>query len=305
MGHGFSHEGSVRYESSRISSGAVRRASDHLEVLRATLSVRTVYADLDGTLLGPGGSLFASVEGVTAEPAEAIAALALAGIDLVLMSGRTRAQISEVARVVGAHAFIAELGGMIVYRDGYQDTVIRQPGVARGKGTAHEAIERSGAAGFLLDSYRGLLEPHAPWSFVDRECSALLRGNVSLAETNELLDKGGYGWLELQDNGVIPRRGRFPDLDVEEVRAYHLVPAGISKRSAVALDRERRGLPREACIAVGDSASDADVASEVGAVFVVANGEPGVRALSLPENVYLLDRGHGLGFVDAVRAFLG
>ena len=283
----------------------MRRASDHLEGLSATLSVRTVYADLDGTLLGPGGSLFASVDGVTAEPAEAIAALGLAGIDLVLMSGRTRAQISEVARVVGARAFIAELGGMIVYRDGYQDTVIRQPGVARGRGTAHEAIERSGAAGFLMDSFPRLLEPHAPWSFVERECSTLLRGLVSVTDANVFLGKAGYGWLELQDNGVIPRRERFPGLEVEEVRAYHLVPAGISKRSAVALDRERRGLSREACIAVGDSASDADVASEVGAVFVVANGEPGVRGLSLLENVYVLDRGHGLGFADAVQAFLG
>jgi phosphoglycolate phosphatase len=283
----------------------VRRASDHLEGLRATLSVRTVYTDLDGTLLGPGGSLFASLDGATAEPAEAIAALATAGIDLVLMSGRTKAQMSEVARVVGARAFIAELGGLIVYREGYEDTVIRQHGVTRGRATAHEAIERSGAAGFLLDSYSRLLEPHAPWSFVERECSTLLRGNVSVPDANVLLGKAGYGWLELQDNGVIPRPGRFPNLDVEEVRAYHLVPAGISKRSAVALDRERRGIARESCIAVGDSASDADVASEVGAVFVVANGEPGVTGLSLPENVYLLDRGHGLGFADAVRAFLG
>jgi hydroxymethylpyrimidine pyrophosphatase-like HAD family hydrolase len=272
--------------------------------LRERLSVRTVYADLDGTLLGPGGSLFASVDGVTAEPAEAIAAMATAGIDLVLMSGRTRAQISEVARVVGARAFIAELGGLIVYREGYEDTVIRQPGVTRGRGTAHEAIERSGAAGFLLDSYPALLEPHAPWSFVERECSVLLRGHVDVSDANQLLRNAGYGWLELQDNGVIPRRGRFPGLDVEEVRAYHLVPAGISKRSAVGLDRERRDLPREACIAVGDSASDGDVASEVGAAFIVANGEPGVRGLSLEENVYMTDRGHGLGFADAVLPFL-
>ena len=281
----------------------MRRASDHVERLRATLSVRTVYADLDGTLLGPGGSLFASVDGVTAEPAIAITSLALAGIDLVLMSGRTQAQIREVARVLGARAYIAELGGLIVYRDGYEETVIRQPGASRGRGNAHEAIERSGAAGLLLDSYPGLLEPHSPWSFAFRECSVLLRGQVGVADANALLVKAGYGWLELQDNGVIPRRGRFPGLDVEEVRAYHLVPAGISKRSAVALDRERRALPREACIAVGDSASDADVAGEVGVAFVVANGEPGVRGLSLPENVYLLDRGHGLGFADAIGLF--
>lgn len=272
--------------------------------MRAALSVRTVYADLDGTLLGPGGSLFATLDGTTTEPARAIASMAQAGVELVLMSGRTRAQMSEVARTLGARAYIAELGGMIVYREGYEDVIVRQSGTTRGRGTAHRAIERSGAAGMLLDLYPGLLEPHAPWSFVERECSVLLRGLISIPEANELLRKGGYGWLELHDNGVIPRRGRFRALDVEEVRAYHLVPVGISKRSAVALDRERRELSRDACIAVGDSAADADVASEVGATFVVANGEQGVRGHTLSENVYLLERSHGLGFSDAVMPFL-
>ena len=42
------------------------------------------------------------------------------------------------------------------------------------------------------------------------------------------------------DNGIIRRS--YETLDVPEVRAYHLVPRGVSKASGVALHLERNGL---------------------------------------------------------------
>jgi len=275
--------------------------------LRLELRVRTVYADLDGTLLGPGGSLFAHPDGSTAEPALALAALAEAGIDLVLVSGRTLEQVREVARALGASAYVAELGGLLVVRERHGETVIEDHGAFEGAGSPFEAIERSGACGLLLDRYRGRLEPHAPWAFVPRRTSMLLRGNVDPQRAKAALAESGFGWLDLRDNGVISGGpGRFPGLVLgaeEEVRAYHLVPAGVSKRSGVATHRARLGLPREACIAVGDSASDLEMAEEVGALFVVANGGAAVRGLAIPPNAYLTERSHGLGFADAVLPF--
>jgi phosphoglycolate phosphatase len=289
----------------------LKRASDHLPALAASLAVRRVYTDLDGTLLGPGGSLFASAPavpggpaGVTGEPAAAVHALLAANIDLVLVSGRTRDQVREAARTVGAAGYIAELGGLVVRLEGRNEVVIRNHGAHRGPGTPHDAIERSGAAGFLLEAYRGRLEPHAPWAFLARECSMLFRGLIDLEAARRLLEETGYGWLDLQDNGMMwSPPGRFPHLDVEEVHAYHLVPRGVGKRSAVAIDRAEAGLDAASCIAVGDSASDAEMAAEVGAMFVVANGEMALRGVDLGPNVYLLDRAHGLGFADAVLAF--
>jgi hydroxymethylpyrimidine pyrophosphatase-like HAD family hydrolase len=281
----------------------MRRAGEHLPQLVDSLEVRTVYTDLDGTLLGPGGSLFAVPGGTSREPALARAALLDAGVDLVVVSGRTRDQIREVARVVGAVAYVAELGGLLVYRHERTEEVVRAEGVRRGRGTAAEAIERSGAAGFLLEAYGGRLEPHAPWAFLDRECSVLLRGNVELQEARTELGSVGYGWLDLLDNGILSGGDRFPALQVEEVHVYHLVPAGVSKRSAIALDRARRKLEPDQCVVVGDSPSDAAAAAEVGAVFIVANGEPAMRGEDLPDNVFLLDRTHGLGFADAVLPF--
>jgi hypothetical protein len=56
---------------------------EHLPRLVRELEVRTVYTDLDGTLLGPGGSLIGHPSGPTAEPAAALAALAEAGVDSI------------------------------------------------------------------------------------------------------------------------------------------------------------------------------------------------------------------------------
>lgn len=276
-----------------------------MESLVGTLAVRRVYADLDGTLLGPGGSLFSHPSGVTGEAAEALVAMAGAGIGLVPMSGRTQDQVRETARTLGADAYVAEIGGLVVHRESRGEVVIRNFGGFAGTGTPYDAIQRSGAAGLLLTTFPGRLEPHAPWSFLPRECSVLLRGQLPLDDANSTLDRSGNGWLELLDNGIIAAEpGRFPGLEVDRVHAYHLVPKGVSKASAIAMDRARLGVPRDACIAVGDSPSDMAVASEVGAVFLVANGETAVAGETLADNVYLLDRSHGLGFADAVTSFI-
>lgn len=282
----------------------MKRAADHIDELSRAIGLRRVYADLDGTLLGPGGSLFSHPDGVTGEAAAALVALAQAGIELILVSGRTRDQVREAARTLGAAAFIAELGGLVVHRDGMEEVTTRNLGAFDGAGTAFEAIDRSGAAGFLLASYPRRLEPHEPWTFLPRECSVLLRGQVAVDEAREALEQNGYGWLDVLDNGIIPKPERFPRLDVQEVHAYHLVPKGVNKASAVAIDRSRVGVDAAACVAVGDSASDAAMASEVAAVFIVANGEPALRHVTPERNVFLLDRSHGLGFADAVLPLL-
>jgi hydroxymethylpyrimidine pyrophosphatase-like HAD family hydrolase len=282
-------------------------ASEHMVRPVASLDVTTVYADLDGTLLGPGGSLFAGPQqgAVTQEAATAVAGLATAGVDLVLMSGRNRDQVREAARTLGATVFIAEIGGVIVYRQSGGEEVVRA-GAGDRRRSGHEAIQRSGAAGFLLEAYRGRLEPHAPWAFLPRECSVLLRGQVDLDEARAVLRDGGYGWLDLQDNGVIPGgRARFPWLEVDHARAYHLVPAGVSKRSAIAMDRSRRAVDRSQCIAVGDGPADADVAPEVGAVFIVSNGVQALDGAHVAANVFVTEGSHGAGFAEAVAPFAG
>jgi hydroxymethylpyrimidine pyrophosphatase-like HAD family hydrolase len=272
----------------------VRRAANHGSQL-GRLRPRVVYTDLDGTVFGPGGSLFAGPGGgVSDVAAQALARLHRAGIALVPVSGRTVRQVRETARLLGARDFIAELGGVTSYDLGRE--VVRAP-FDRG-GTPSEAMARSGAAGLLLDLYPNRLEPHAPWSLEHREASMLLRGHVDLAHARNRLEAYGYGWLHLEDNGILA--GRYEGLEVDEPHVYHLVPRGIGKAAAVEADLHRRGLTREDAVAVGDSLSDAALGPHVGAVFIVANGRRALEGQPLPENVYLTDRAFGEGFAEAV-----
>ncbi|MBN1528088.1 MAG: hypothetical protein JW895_03450, partial [Thermoleophilaceae bacterium] len=63
------------------------------------MAVRCVYTDLDGTLLGRGASLFHTADGdFTLLPARALEACHRAGAEVVIKSGRRRAQVMEDAR---------------------------------------------------------------------------------------------------------------------------------------------------------------------------------------------------------------
>ena len=272
----------------------MRRLAEHASDLHHRLRLGAVYTDLDGTLFGPGSSLFADGDGrVTTAAADAVAALHRAGVALVPMSGRTRPQVREAARILGSRDFIAELGGLLSL-DGGREVV--RPAV----GPSVEAVARSGAPALLLESFPGRLEPHGPWAFEPREVTMLFRGLVDPAEARRVLDGAGHLGLELRDNGAI--EGRYPGLRVEEVHAYHLLPREVSKAVAVAEHIRRRNLSPAECLVVGDSSSDAEVGPHVGAVCIVANGAAAVGPLDA--DVYLTDRGYGDGFAEAVRALL-
>ncbi|HEV8681939.1 MAG TPA: HAD family phosphatase [Actinomycetota bacterium] len=286
----------------------MRRAADHLPRLAGRVDLRVVYADLDGTLLGPGGSLFADADGrVSMRAVEAVAALHRAGVALVPISGRTVQLVREAARLLGSRSYIAELGAITSFDGEFAHDF----GPFTGTGTPFQAMARSGAAAVLLETFEGTFEPHAPWAHLPREASMLFRGQVDLAEARALLDRSGFDWLSLEDNGIIPRwlpgseADRFPGLDVDEVHAYHLVPRGVSKAAAAAADLARRGLGPEAAIGVGDSPADAELAPHVAAVLVVANGRRAVEATGAwPDNVYVTDASYGDGFAEVVFTLL-
>ncbi len=79
------------------------------------MAVRCFYTDLDGTLLGRGASLFTDYEGrFSLSQARALQAIDRAGAEVVLMSGRRRAQVHEDARLIGHPSFIFEAGSGVV-----------------------------------------------------------------------------------------------------------------------------------------------------------------------------------------------
>ncbi len=109
------------------------------------------------------------------------------------------------------------------------------------------------------------------------------------------------------DNGIIPRP--YPGLDVPEIRAYHVMPVGVSKEGAVRADMLRRGIDRRETVAVGDSEADLRFAEEVGVFFLVHNGlyaSPRIaRLIEAYDNVFITSGLLNEGWAEAVQTCLG
>ena len=267
-------------------------------------AVRCVYTDLDGTLLGDGGSLLRDAGGAfTLMPVRALEACHRAGVEVVLMSGRRKAQVAEGARLIGQASYIYEVGcGLVV--DGEETLLVGDLDAGEGE-TVFEAIEGTGAPALLLERFPDRLEYHDPWHR-GRDISHLFRGLVDAAEANRLLEEAGHGQVRLVDNGAIAPRetlGGAPALGADP-HVYHLIPRGSSKADAAARHAAARGYAREETIAVGDSREDVEVAERVGRFFLVANGlekDPDMRAtLVRHPNAEVTEARNGEGFYEAV-----
>jgi len=268
------------------------------------VSARCLYLDLDSTLLGRGASMLHDGEGrVTIDGVRAVQACLRADVEVVLMSGRRRAQVMEDARLLGQSSFIYEAGACVVL-DGEEHWLTGE--LLPGELTIAEQIERSGAPALLLERYAGRLEYHEPWH-VQREVSHLFRGLVDAVEADRVLVEHGHENLRLVDNGVVSRRSEALAA-LPHVRGYHLVPAGASKVAAVALHRRARGYERAQTFAVGDSREDLACAAEVDAFWLVANAlerDPSMREeLAAYANVRVCEAGHGAGVYEAVVSTL-
>jgi hydroxymethylpyrimidine pyrophosphatase-like HAD family hydrolase len=218
-------------------------------------------------MLGKGGSILRDAEGnFSTLPIRALEACHRAGVEVVIKSGRRKAQVYEDARLIGQPAYIYEMGCGLV--DGSEEVFLMgdlEPAPGR---SVYQEVEASGVPALLLDTYQGRLEYHTPWH-VDRQFTHLFRGNVDTREVDALFARHGYEHLRLVDNGITERRS--PTLQVDTIHTYHLIPRAAGKANAVAVHMRRRGFAPEECIAVGDSRGDLEVAEVVGRFYLVAN----------------------------------
>ena len=252
--------------------------------------ISIVYTDLDGTLLGPGGSLLTAPDGTPSpRAAHALAAAAAHGVTVVAVSGRAMPQLRNDARLMGLNDCIAEAGAVIL-RNGQ----IRYEWGAcpRSAANPHDALLEAGAVDALLEGFAGDLRLFEPWHR-GREGGHLFHGDVDTAQADALLAGAGCDWAHLKDNGAT---GGW---DGRAVRAYHLLPRGVGKAPAVADDLAARGLDASCAAAVGDSLEDLTMAAHVGVFFLVANGHGATsgRIVRTPGAM-------GHGFADAIVALL-
>jgi hydroxymethylpyrimidine pyrophosphatase-like HAD family hydrolase len=273
------------------------------------VAARIVYTDLDGTMVGPRGSFWHTAgRALTPTPAEALLELHRAGVVLVLVSGRTHAQLVEAARIFAADGAIAELGSLVSWAGGRETHLLTGalPGRFAGR-TPMSVMTELGVVEELIAAHPGRLEWHEPWHTA-HAADALLRGRVDAAAVDAWLAERGWGWLTLNDNGAVPATPRMTlDADALPPHVYHLMPRGISKGAAISWDLARRGLDPADAVAVGDSVSDLEMAPAVGRLWTTANGAA-VRGmgelLAAVPNASVTDRPMGEGWAQAVLASL-
>ena len=112
--------------------------------------VRVLYTDVDGTLVGPLGNLLWNGSRIpTLAAAEALVRAAREGLEIVPLTGRSRATMSELCRVLGLPSWICELGAIRVYERG--EEVVRDHGAFPGEGSP--AGELAHAAKRLVDVF--------------------------------------------------------------------------------------------------------------------------------------------------------
>jgi HAD superfamily hydrolase (TIGR01484 family) len=264
--------------------------------------LRCVYTDLDGTLLGRGGSVFHDFEGnFSRKQSLALEACDRVGVEVVIKSGRRESSVIEDAKLLGLRSYIYEAGCAVVIDD--ERSLLTGEWIPNDDATVAEQMIAAGVSDLLFERYPGRLEYHSPWH-ADRVLSLLYRGDVDVEEAQEALGAAGHDNLRFLDNGAISES--MPGIEV--AKAYHVVPAGVSKARAVAFHMQARGYAPEECIAVGDSLEDLDVADVVGRFFVPANGperDPKlVEAIAGRANVTVTEGRSGDGFYEAVVSTL-
>jgi hydroxymethylpyrimidine pyrophosphatase-like HAD family hydrolase len=267
------------------------------------VALRCVYTDLDGTLLGRGGSLFHDSDGeFSMLQARALEACHRADVEVVIKSGRRETSVLEDAKLMGHRSYICEVGAVVVI-DGERTVFQGDAETDPGKSLAETMVDR-GIPDELFEHFDGRLEWHRPWHR-QRELSHLFRGKIDVGEGNRFLADRGHKGLKLIDNGAI-----FAPMEGIEgpAHAYHLLPEEASKAKAVAFHMGVRGYAPEECIGIGDSVEDLTVADVVGRFFVPANGperDPALReAIAGRPNVTVTEGTRGEGVYEAIVSTL-
>lgn len=264
------------------------------------MSLRCIYVDLDGTLLGHAGSLFHDGDGkVSMMGVRAVEMALRADVEMCIYSGRREAQVLDDARLIGQSSYIFEVGCAVAV-DGETEYLTGefQP---RADATIYQQMIELGAPDLILERFGDRIEYHAPWH-LNREVSHLFRGNVDVNEVNAALAAAEMPGLRLVDNGRIGRA--LPHLGLDKVHAYHLIPSESSKARGVARHMQARGYAPHEVIAAGDSAEDVEVAAVVGRFFLMRNAierNPDLAPLIARfENVTITEERNGAGVYEAL-----
>jgi HAD superfamily hydrolase (TIGR01484 family) len=255
-------------------------------LLKGIDEIKVIYTDVDNTLVNDG-CLFLSTDGYSKENAQAIFEMLRADVDVVMVSGRDKNELFETARLLGFNNYIGNLGMQIVYNRG--EKVISNYGIDIDTSSELKNwILKTGVADKILKRYQGKVRYYTPWSDI-LTTHPILIGEIQIVDASKWMTRE-FPMLRIIDNGPVP-----PEVDFSKPHAYHIVPKGVGKRSAVAIDKKERDLKRENLIAIGDSYEDLTIADEVALYFNLGPLSDMER-----DNVISIENEEGLGFSNVV-----
>lgn len=256
-------------------------------LLKKISRLKVLYTDVDNTFVHDG-SLFRNANGYSLKNAKGIYRLLSAGVDVVMVSGREKNNMRETARLLGFQNYIGNMGMEIVYEQG-KEIVHNYCRAVKSGPELKRWILSTGIAEALFERYPGKIRYYKPWSD-NLETHLLMIGELDYSEA-EAFCRSRFPELRFIDNGFTT-----PEKEFKNPHAYHIIPAGTGKRSAVAVDKQRRGLKTSELIAIGDSAEDLTLAAEVSVFFSV---EP--LDFAGTHNVVQVDNKDGHGFSRIVE----
>jgi Cof subfamily protein (haloacid dehalogenase superfamily) len=235
---------------------------------------RLAVFDMDDTLLGPDKK-------ISPENRDALARLRAAKVEVVIASGRFRANVAIFEESLGFLGWIISAGGAVV-SNGATGEIVHEMTVPQELGL--ELFHRGREAGISIIGY------HSTGIFCDAqtEWTALyLRrtGQVPIADIPALIDTGLQKLIwttsaariaELSPHMQEEYRGRLYVVNTEHEMLEFLNPQ-VNKALAVQVLARRLDIPREQIIAFGDGNNDVPLLEWAGMSVAMAHGRESAR----------------------------
>lgn len=269
--------------------------------------MKTIYVDVDGTIVGKNGSLLHNHLGEnTTASLDGIRLAHENDCEIVIATGRDLHRAADFVRVLGLQKVIAELGCVIrttdedVFNFGEANKYFDFT-----KTTAEELHEHVvEASEFLVEQFPGVIQLHSEYN-KGQFATTMLRGEIDEKKANELM-KDKWPYLEIHANGHGMFRRTMPG--VENVLIYHLAPIGVTKAGGVEFDQKLRNLKKEDCFMIGDGYADLVVSPFVNTVYVPVNGvksDSNSKAYAdSHDNVVVVESSHNEGFLEAIKLII-
>ena len=301
---------------------------------RVAAAVRMIAVDMDGTLIGEGGR-------VSERNLAAIRAAEMAGVEVVVATGRRHSYAMKVLRELGlrAEGTLVSSNGTITRRIGSElvermhmtrrtaEWLFRQVGEfrnalvvtfdrvgddgedTRGALVVEELEELHGSIGRWMvanEPYIAHVRPIERSLEMGEPIQMMLCGTVermARAEARLLEDARVQGVGEASRPGVeiVLNRTSYPDRDLSIV---DILPAGCSKGGALLRLGERWGFRPEEMMAIGDNWNDLSMLEVAGWPVLMGNAPDDLRAVAELHGWAVTGRNDADGVAEAIEGML-